>query len=253
MLNENVKAWLDAPDDYPAGLALLRETGYAGFTLTILSMGEDAYNRTRLETELSQWLTAQQDVLRSTPAAPFQTEFNSEAIIPKFQTSTPEIPKIPTSSPVDSLQKQIYALMDERSEAKAWLRAKIDLGNSDEACAHRLPKAIRIKQITRLIDELYSQIHFYQQHGYLLPGKDDPAVVVDDTTALLNARSYVSRYKNKLKNKKLTPEQRQSAEKLLNQYSDEKNRLETKRSKSNDPDSTRQQTADRERHPAPFP
>ncbi|GAB2571861.1 hypothetical protein [Spirosoma areae] len=258
MLTENINTWLLASDEYQAGLELLRQTGFTGIALTALSMGEDAYTRRRLETELRKWVDGQKNVSPIASAQSCYPKDNSVPVNPTIPAlAAPEIPEIPTPATepvaVAAIRTQIYQLMDERAEAKAWLRAKAELGNTDEAAAERLPHAIRIKTITRQIDELYSRLDFFNQHGYLPPSANDPAVIVDDQAALLNARSYVSRYKAKLK-KTLTPEQRQAAEALLRQYSEEKDRLERKLSKpnSNDSHSTGQQTTDRPIHSPPL-
>ncbi len=234
MLSEKIATWLASLDDYQAGLALLRETGYSGFTLTVLSMGEDAYNRTRLEMELRKWLDRPNNISLIGLSTVSTANRNSEPIIPEFPTKPAtvpvEIPKKQASEPeplaVEDLRKQIYGLMDERAEAKAWLRAKEGIGNTESAMAERLPYALRVKAITRQIDEIYSRLDFFAEHGYL--PLSDLSVAVDDTVALMNARSYVSRYKARLKTKNLTADQRQSAQKLLSQYTDEKNRLEQK-------------------------
>lgn len=258
MLRQSIGAWLLNPDNYPAGLALLQQTGLTGFTMGILTKGEDAYTRTRLEAELRKWVEKQNNVLPPAPAAARLSEENS--VVPDISTKAPIIPKNqsrPDQEPdaVLQIRKQIYQLMDQRADSKASLRAMERLGNDDTACAARLPHALGVKRITRQIDELYSRLAFFETNGYLPPLASDAAVIVDDQTALLNARSYVSRYKAKLKKKTLTPEQRESAQKLLLQYTAEKQRLElklSKPSKQNDSYSTGQQTTDRPIHSAPL-
>ena len=245
MLSQRINAWLQSPDDYQVGLSLLRETGYADgptgrFTLTILSKGADAYNQNRLEVELRNWLVTQKDVLPIKLISPAIAEVNSE---PK-----PNTPKIvstaaPAQEPagVHELRSRTYQLMDERAELKARLRAKMDDADAQE---QRRDWAFRIKAITRELDEVFSQLDFFNEHGYLPHVAHDPAVAIDDTAALLNIRSYVSRYRAKLKKTNLTPEQRQSARQLLEQYEAEKNRLELKLNKHHDSHSTGQQTTD---------
>lgn len=247
MLYNSVNAWLTSPDDYQDGLALLRETGYTGFSLTILLMGDDAYNRTRLEHELRKWLDGQKNVLpivddiASTPKLN-TVQPDDQPIISLPRKPKPE-PKVAETDAVQAIRFRTYGLLDQRAEAKAALRAMESLGNGDDACAQRLPYALSVKESTRQLDELYSQLDFFDQYGYLPPLATDPALVLDDRTTLLNARSYVSRYKAKLKKKGLTPEQRQTYTDLLHQYSEEKQRLERKLNPTpNDPDSTRQQT-----------
>lgn len=259
MLQQSISSWLTTPDDYPAGLQLLRETGYTGFTLTILAMGDDAYNRSRLEKELRTWLD-KQNIVSNSALVPGSTPKESIAsVVTEFPTkSVPVLTQIPKNQAsgtgpvaVLELQAQTYRLLDERTELKAGLRAKMDEGNSEALMAERLPKAIRIKQITRHLDEIYSRLDFYEQHGYL--PTTEPIADGDDTVALYNVRSYVSLYKGKLRSTKLTPEQRQRFEQLLEEYSKRKQQLETKLKPQNDPDTTRQQTQDCERNPAPFP
>lgn len=265
MLLEKIKAWLVVPEDYQAGLALLCETGYKGYTLTVLTKGENAYNRGRVEQELQKWVETQNSILPIGTRSGILTKENLEQPMTGFQASMSEFPAkaaapkpdqnpSPNREPseVQTIKKQIYALMDERVEAVAWIRAKEDLGNSPEACAVRLPYAIRVKVITRQIDELYSQLDFFEEHGYLPPVSTDQAIIVDDTKQLMNIRSYVSRYEAKLRKKDLTPKQRESAESLLKQYREEKARLEIKLSKINDSYSTGQQTEDSPNNPPAF-
>lgn len=260
MLRESISSWLSAPDDYQAGLSLLKQTGYSGFTLTILAMGDDAYNRTRLEKELRAWLEKNQpaSLPAGEPGRAFVELARLEPLVTEFSTiRSPvlaEIPKNQTTgiepAAVLELRAQTYQLLDERTELKANLRAGMDQGNSEAIMLERLPKAIRIKQITRLLDEHYSRLDFYEQQGYL--PTTEAVVDQDDTVELYNVRSYVSLYKGKLKKKNLTPEQRQRYSQLLEEYSRRKQQLETKLKPQHDPDTTRQQTADCERDPAPF-
>lgn len=253
MLLEKINAWLKLPDDYQIGLALLAETGFKGFTLTILSKGDDAYNRTRLEVELRKWAESQTNSKPNNPGPNSFSKENSAGSVSGFQSPLSGIQSpAGESMAVVQLNRQIYDLMDERTEAKAWIRALEQLGNSEEACAKRLPYACQVKAITRQIDDLYSRLDFFDEQGYWPPAPDDLALIVDDTKLLMNMRSYVSRYEKKLKKKTLTSEQRQSAEKLLKQYSDEKKRLELKLSKQNDSHPTGQQTTDRPIHPPPL-
>lgn len=114
--------------------------------------------------------------------------------------------------------------MDERAEAKSWLRAMIDSDTPQEDLRDR---AFRIKAITRELDEIYSQLNFFDEYGYLPPVADDPAQEVDDHATLLNIRTYVSRYRAKVKTAKTTAA-REAAQALLDQYEAEKNRLEKK-------------------------
>lgn len=234
MLLQNVNAWLTNSDDYQAGLALLRETGFkSAFTLSILESGDDAYNRTRLETELrkwamlnpSEWITVTIPQLREMVKPAENVLPVVDDIIPGVKQNSAKAEK-PVG--VLDIEQRIGSLMDGRSDAKASLRALEHLGNDEAACAQRLPFAQTVKQNTRMIDELYSQLDFFGEHGYLPPLATDPALVVDETAELLNMRSYVSRYRGKLRKKNLTPEQRQSYTDLLNQYTAEKERLERK-------------------------
>lgn len=262
MLFEKINAWLTASDDYQEGVDLLRETGYSGFKLSVFALGESSFNRGRLEEELRRWvsrhdvsLTVSMDFAEPGLARAAAVVISTKSAIGQriiLNSSQEPGNKIDDSSALADLQKRISALLDERAELKAQLRATLEAGNTDEVKAVRLLHALRIKAITRQLDELYSHQDFYKQHGYL-PLAKDPAVEVDDTVALMNARSYVSRYKAKLKKKDLMPEQRQSAQSLLQQYTAEKIRLEIKLNKKNDPDSTRQQTADRREDPPPIP
>lgn len=245
MLFERINAWLTAADDYEAGLALLRETGYSGFALTVLMMGEDAHNRKRLDDELRKWVMLNpQTRIPVTVALDYGVPDAKVIVVPAVK---------PASEPmaVMDLRQRTYQLLDERAELKARIRARMD----DEGAAaqgERRDWAFRIKAITRELDELYSQIDFYAQYGYLPPVATDPTVDVDDTAQLLNVRSYVSRYKAKLKKKNLTPEQRQSYQKLLTDYEHEKQRLELKL-KKHDTHSTGQQTTDCPNHSPALP
>ncbi|RYC69760.1 hypothetical protein [Spirosoma sordidisoli] len=278
MLTDQITAWLTSPDDYDTGLQLLRKTGYSSFTLTVLSMGADVYNRQRLETELRTWLEKQNTIRPAAGStAPGPTRYAVDSSVPltvamdfvpgphqagprqagaQIVVHEPAIGKTAVHQPAEpdragQLRKQAGQLLDERAELKAQLRARMDEGNSDALMAARLPLALRVKAITRQLDDIYGQLDFLDQNGYL-PLATDPAVEVDDRAALMNVRSYVSRYRAKLK-KDLTPEQRQSAVQLLQQYEAEKQRLELKLYPKHDSHSTGQQAEAGPNHPDPFP
>lgn len=235
---DQINAWLNEPADYATGLALLKQTGYRGFLLTVLAMGEDAYTRSRLEAELRNYLTAPTNVSSAAvivaPNAPGQPVISLAQVTQKGEESfaagqgtvltLDDLRTMTTDGAVNELKQRSYALMDERAELKALIRATMDDPTTQD---DRRGRAFRIKAITRELDEVFSHLDFHAQHGYL-PLTEDPATVVDETAALMNARSYVSRYRAKLKRPNLTPEQRQSAEALLRQYEAEKNRLQLK-------------------------
>jgi hypothetical protein len=245
-----ITAWLTNPDDYETGLELLRSTGFSGFLLGVLAAGENAYNRSRLEAELRTCVAKQENLpVASAGTQPGPTRYaeesavtvamdfaNPNSVVVVDRTSgglrlpTEDEQRTVKNQAWADLQKQFYKLIDERKEHKAQLYAKLDDGNSDEQMAQRLPHAMRIKQITRQLDEIDSQLTFADEHGYLPPVAKDAAVDLDDTAQLMNVRTYVTRYTQKLNSKKKppTPEQRQRWEPLLLQYSQEKKRLETK-------------------------
>lgn len=157
---------------------------------------------------------------------------------------------MPKANPIPGIEQEIGKLMDERSEAIAWIRHSEHLGNSEEAQAQRRPYAYRIKQITRQIDDLYSQIDFFQEHGYL--PLLAPVETIDERSHLLNIRSNVSRYKKRLEQKNLTPEQRQSYQAKYDQYLAEKQRIEKKQQSTNDLNTSGQQTQDSPIHSTTF-
>jgi hypothetical protein len=224
---DRITTWLTTAGDYNAGLSLLRKTGYTGFALSVLDMGEDAYTRTRLENELQTWL--QKNVSLQQDPEPIILPMVTE------QSSAPVIITQPADQPagIDQVWKEINGLMDLRTEAKAWLRANEHLGNGEAAQALRRPYAYQVKQVTRQIDELMSQVAFFEQYGYLpSPISDDPDV--DERALLLNIRSNVSRHKRWLKDPNLTPEQRQAYQAKYNHYLAQKLQLELKLSNPND-------------------
>lgn len=239
MLPNQINAWLTDPVDYDAGLLLLRQTGYrnggpTSFVLTVLAMGDDAYNRNRLETELRKWLRSGDPAAPSLPTN-LDTDLPSAIQLSKKPTiapvAAPEMSKISAKTDTQimgGLMSRRGQLLDERADLKARIRAVMD---DETRQTDRRDWAFRIKAVTRDLDELYSQLDFFDEYGYLPPSAADPAVIVDDQTLLLNVRTYVSRYRAKVKKAK-TDAERQSAQILLDQYEVEKKRLETKLTKT---------------------
>ncbi|WP_128544075.1 hypothetical protein [Larkinella soli] len=203
MLEENVRTWLQQPQDYSAGLALVRQAGILSFfTLRLLERGADAYTRSRLQQELTAWLVGRP---ASTPVG-------------KVTVALPA-----TEDLLRPLEAESYQLMDERSELKAHLRATQE---DDTALEARRLWAYRILAITRQLDELYSRMDFAREHGYLPLENDEEEV--SETQQLLNLRTYISRYQGKLRRPGLSPDQQQKYQALLDQYRAEKQRLERK-------------------------
>lgn len=260
---ETITSWLSENGDYDAGLELLKATGYTGFALTILSMGDDAYNRTRLEKELRTWCEGQHTVsmqqalpgsdppmVAKNSLVPLTVAIDFAKPDSSLVISRQAPARMEAADPVAGLKRQIGQLMDQRNEAVAWLRHSEHLGNDESAQAQRRPYAYQVKQITCQIDELYSQIDFYQEHGYL--PLLAPVESIDERSHLLNIRSNVSRYKKRLAQKNLTPEQRQAYQAKYDQYMAEKQRLETKQQSTHDLDTSGQQTSDSPIHSSTF-
>lgn len=243
-LTHRIAAWLTTEDDYTTGLSLLEESGYSGFLLGLLQRGENVYNRAKLADLLRAVKPTEQSSVQQLAPAPTAR--------PGLAVEKPKESSVETTANagVRALEIQKGQLFDERTELKARIRATID-DDSDEAVARRAPWALRIKAIGRALDEIISRLHFAGENGYL-PLTTDPAVAIDDRAALQNARSYVSRYKRKTQDTTLTLEQRRNAQRLLDQYTLEKNRLEQKLT-THDSHTSRQQTPDCPDHPAPLP
>jgi len=221
-LSQRISAWLTTPANYSEGLQLLEESGKRGILLRTLALGDDLYNRERLETELRTWL-GQQNVLPIggvlAPGRPMGSEQSTAP--PTVSDNT----AVGLARPgIDALKDEAQDLMNERSELKAMLRAFM---NDETAQDKRRTWAFRILDITDKLDDIYSRLDFAHEYGYL-PPTDNTVEPVDDTAALMNARSYVSRYRKKLNKKGLSPGQVQSWSVLLHRYTDEKNRLEHK-------------------------
>ena len=213
-LLDNIQTWLQEQADYDTGLALLEQTGFSGFVLNVLKKGADAYTRRRLATELTTWLNS-----RSEPVSPPAEPINVGTL--------PDPVRVYPAA-IRELQQTAYSLMDERAELKAQLRA---LMTDPGAQPVRRDAAFRILAIGKQLDSLYAQIDFFEQYGYLAPSQE-PEADQDDHARLMSVRTYVSRYRTKLKKPGLTPTQRQEAEKLLKDYEDEKKLLERKLAKS---------------------
>lgn len=224
-LSEQVQAWLSEPGDYHTGLELLKKSGFSGFMLTILNRGDDAYTRTKLAAELTGWLNSRTEPAQESPDGrhrPIDTEIGG-GVTSGTYVSTEQIPRIfPVQ--VRQLQDRAYSLMDERSELKAKLRA---LMNDPEQQGVRRDAAFRILAIGKALDDIYAKIDFYEQYGYL-PPEQEPAADQDDRARLMSVRTYVSRYRAKLKKPGLTADQRAETEELLKRYEDEKQLLERK-------------------------
>lgn len=253
-MHDQINAWLLEPTDYAEGLQLLMATGRTGIVIKTLSMGEDAYTRNRLEAELQKWVAEPQIVL---PIGPATGSTAKQSIAPitlsldyGISNAQPVMSQVEQDGKVTVIRDQTYDLLNERAELKARIRA---FAGDDSKHEQRRDWAFRILSIGEQLDELYSRLDFFNQYGYM-PPKDAPEANPDDTAALMNMRSYVSRYQAKLRKTNLTPKQRQSAEEKLKQYSDEKARLELKLIKQpNDSHKTGQQTSDRPIHHPTLP
>jgi hypothetical protein len=251
-LQQRINAWLTNPSNYSEGLSLLEESGKRGILLRTLALGDDAYNRERLETELRTWLGQQNVLPIGGVLAPGRTMVSEQSTAPTTGHARPVAQH--TTAGIDALKDEAQDLMNERSELKAMLRALMlgVLMNDEIAQAKRKGWAFRILAITDKLDDIYSRLDFVDEYGYL-PPTENTAEPLDPTAELMNVRSYVSRYKAKLNKKNLTPEQRRSWMVLLEQYTARKNQLELKLLSNHDPDSTRQQTAHRQDDPPTLP
>ncbi|MFD1143028.1 hypothetical protein ACFQ4C_18015 [Larkinella insperata] len=203
-LPDLIRAWLKNPQDYVAGLQLLEATGsLSSLNLRILSRGADSFTRPRLFELLQTWLAGQ------VPApAP---------------VSAPPPASVDATGLIAPLQQQIYRLMDERTELKARLRYRM-YDVEAEAEEDRRIWALRILAIIREVDELYSRIDFAQENGYL-PSDKDPEETRDDRLSLMNVRTYISRYRKKLK-QATSDQEKDSCMQLLQHYEAERKRLE---------------------------
>lgn len=216
-LRTNIITWLDEPDaPYQRGHALLQETNTSAFLQSILRV-ENAYNRTRLQQELSRCLsTAPVQPDPPTPILPLTPLISA----PAAPIATPGVTQPVAGVALERLAQQ---LMNERTELKARLRAQA----ADPAQAEqRRIDALRILSIGRTLGEVYSQLNFLREHGYL--PLDTPGIERDDRAQLLNLRSYVSRYKALLKKRPEGHPRHAETLQLLSGYEAEKNRLELK-------------------------
>lgn len=211
-LAEQIQAWLSEPGDYHTGLELLKKSGFSGFMLTILNRGDDAYTRTKLAAELTGWLNSRTEPVTEPELPPATGKLPGEQITRIFPVQ------------VRQLQDRAYNLMDERTELKAKLRALMD--DPDQQGIRR-DAAFRILAIGKALDDIYAKIDFYEQSGYLPLDQDTPADQ-DDYARLMSVRTYVSRYRAKLKKPGLTADQRAEVMELLKKYEDEKAILDRK-------------------------
>ncbi|WP_234733240.1 hypothetical protein [Tellurirhabdus bombi] len=202
MLPQRIQAWLDDPEDYEAGLLLLKETGPSSFLMGILARGADTFTRAKLQDAL-------QKALDSIPAP---------ASDPTPQGETKPV----NTQAVTDLELAAFRLMDERGELKARIRARQD---DDTAQELRRDWAFRILAIGTEIDDIYSRIAFFRQYGYFPPDKT-AGVERDAQATLRNVTTYVSRYKGKLGKLKPNDPQYQPTLALLQRYQDEKRLLE---------------------------
>lgn len=218
-LNDAVRAWVSQPTDYSRGLSLLRDTGYDGPLLGILSRGEDRYTHPKLEQLLSSWLSSSVGSVEPV-AAPVVVSPPAEAA----SRPSPVTPSVTEPQVRAQIQRQAYSLMDTRSELKARLRATAD--DADRQ-GDRMAWAISIKQLTTQIDYCYEQLEQLAAHGYLPPQQLVVEVGVAQLNAdRLNVRTYVSRYRKRFAQAK-TDEARAEALAKLQHYETELNRLET--------------------------
>ncbi|MEZ0485426.1 hypothetical protein [Fibrella aquatica] len=179
-----IQAWLDqANPDYNAGLELLKQTGLDPASLTgrLLQRGSDSFTRVKLSDALTKALAS----IAPLPAP---------VIAP---VDTPAVPA-PASLQKPVLNLGIPPLLNERSEAKAQLRAILaDEGKDDP----RRVLALRIKAITRELDALYNP-------------REEPA---PEPMKLLNVRASVSRYRKRVR-EATDPAKKEAAQQQLTHY-----------------------------------
>lgn len=174
-----IAAWLKCPDDYFAGLELLKPHAASPFILNILSSGPDTFNSTKLYEELEKVLSTLQ-------------AFNTKREVEK---------------PVGLQKKEINAseLMDRRAELKAQLRLlakpsdhwrpETKQGNDNLLEIDRKGIAFEILRIGKQLDGIFAERDFYHEHGYLPSGEldaDDDPVHLQKRQGTL--RTYVTRY-----------------------------------------------------------
>ncbi|CCH01653.1 hypothetical protein FAES_3646 [Fibrella aestuarina BUZ 2] len=231
-LHDAIREWLaDELAEYDRGLALLVQSGYEGLLLRVLKRGEDRFTRGKLSGALTAQLSEHSPQAEPVASAA-STSAASTVASSLADVDAPAIEPAPPAAATSAnaraaLLQQAYGLMDRRTEQKARLRTLAALVQDDEPARQmRLQVAYRIKELTLQIDQVYARVAYLDEHGFL-PIVQTKLVSnsVDDRATLLNVRTYISRYKKKLK-AATTPQTRQAAADKLREYEAQRELLE---------------------------
>ena len=226
-MNEEILTWLKGSLDYETGVVLYEKYG-TSFSLKRLHR----MNGNTKSTMLSITYELSGLVKNAPPPRRVNIPIHSPAPVPV--RPQPKITPVkegrrPNTPEVDALKEEVIGLLKIRDQLHATLE--------HVKKTQRAKDAKMIQVISEDIARIYDRLDHYEKHG-VLPGKAIPAgakKVIEMTEVELikrqdNLRTYLSRYKRKLKSVK-TPAKRQEYRQLLDKYQLELNDVEKRLTK----------------------
>lgn len=192
---ESIKDWLNGSRNYNVGLALYLAYGTDAALKTALQQGESAYRKGRL-------LDALQELWENAPAHHKKSirALTAPQVIPSQtapqQVQAPVAYPSPRQSQDDPYYNDWHPLYKEMMS----LRAKLALYPTDD---ERGAAAFRILDLETACKYYWKRRDYYLQNGVAMPEDSPKPDVVTDRNEMkaqqLNLRTYVTRYKKKLK------------------------------------------------------
>ncbi|TXI14820.1 MAG: hypothetical protein E6Q66_04695 [Pedobacter sp.] len=170
-----IKIWLDSPRDYVAGISLYELHGTNSFLKKRFRSGPDAYNKQKLAEELQK--------LVGKVSSP-----------PKLEEEGPK----PPQANLQEDQAKYLALLRKRDDIVRQIernKAVLDLSTSQPILFETAKQLLKLHQKKC---EIWTQIDFFQAHGYFeTPEKEHPVVREKEKQLLHQA---ISKAKKRLKN-----------------------------------------------------
>jgi|GEM_PF-2535573 len=190
-----IAQWLNSERDYGEGLELLKKAGVSNALYGILSKGPSFYNRTRLAKELSNSLTKK----------PSNSKKASSSLAKSLDRNA--VKSIEPGSPANETKHEplalapYYKILKEQYSIVNHFHPLLDATyNLDRKRSFEIKLALQ--DAWNEIEGLYRIIHYYQEHGQILPNKYlggennldlDPKSLIKRRN---NLRSYISRHKD---------------------------------------------------------
>jgi len=233
MATNEIPGFLRSPKDYSFGLSLLKTVSSNKTLLSILEKGESVVNRKLLLIELNKYVTIPQNHVKKTTATEIlpkrQTAYrnvradivrNSEEVrtekrVP-VRTESPDSSSSPYHADllnrIHNQRKQLYA-------TRGHLHGRLHEASTDQA---RYSIASELMSVQREIDKLNEDLD-KAKSGVEIP-KTVSLMTGEEVAAIERCKSYVRRYRNKLKKAK-TEAEKQKFQAFLDRYQGELQKL----------------------------